>query len=503
MPLNSVISWIVKKRIYQIGLFTTYPYEVQDELLMRMVAAAQYTEWGKIYDYKNIKSPEEYRKRFPVQTYEDFLPYIEEIKKGKQNLLWHNEIKWFAKSSGTTSQRSKFIPVTLETLEECHYKGGKDMVALYLNNYPKSQILGGKTLVIAGSKTNINMDEDRYIGDLSAIILDNLPFWAEMRRIPSVRIALMDNWEEKINKMARQSLNEDVRVLSGVPSWTLVILKRILELSGKSNIREVWPNIELFMHGGVNFAPYREQFEKLIPGTMHYIESYNASEGYFGIQDQINSDDLLLMLDYGIYYEFIPMDKWSQGNRETISLSEVEVGVNYAIVITTNSGLWRYLIGDTVKFTSLHPFRIVVSGRTRHFINAFGEELIIDNAEMAISQACKNTGAVITDYTAGPVYMDDKDTGGHEWLIEFEKEPDNFENFRFELDTELKRVNSDYDAKRTNDYTLKMPLVHAVPKNTFYEWLKSKNKLGGQNKIPRLANSRWLIEELKGILQEA
>ena len=500
MPLNTVISWIIKKRIYQIGLFKTYPIEVQEELLMRMVRAAQYTEWGKLHDFKSIDSPEEFRKRFPVQTYEDLLPYIERMKTGKQNILWQNEIKWFAKSSGTTSERSKYIPVSLEALEDCHYKAGKDMVSLYFNNFPDSEVLRGKTLVIAGSKTSISEDDENYIGDLSAIITDNLPFWVEIRRTPSMHITLMEDWEEKIDKIAKQTINEDVRVISGVPSWTLVILKHILEVTGKKNIREVWPKIELFMHGGVNFAPYKKQFEKLIPGTMNYLESYNASEGYFGIEDQLNSDDLLLMLDYGIYYEFIPMDKFDKDNLQTISLNEVKIGVNYALVITTNSGLWRYLIGDTIVFTSTSPFRIKVSGRTKHFINAFGEEVIIENAEKALQKACDETKAIINEYTAGPVYMDDNNTGAHEWLIEFEKEPDNLGRFVDALDIELRNLNSDYDAKRTNDFTLKRPLVHIVPKGVFYSWLKSKNKLGGQYKIPRLVNSRWLIEEIKELL---
>ena len=497
MALNPVISWIANKRIYQIGLFKEYPIEVQEELLMRIIRGAQYTEWGKMHDFKSINSPQEFRNRFPVQTYEDLLPFIERMKTGKQNILWHNEIKWFAKSSGTTSERSKFIPVSLEALEDCHYEAGKDMVALYFNNFPESEVLRGKTLVIAGSKTSINDEEDNYIGDLSAIITDNLPFWVEMRRTPSMHITLMDDWEEKIDKIVMQTINEDVRVISGVPSWTLVVLKRVLEITGKKNIREVWPKIELFMHGGVNFTPYKKQFEKLIPGTMNYLESYNASEGYFGIEDRLDSDDLLLMLNYGIYYEFIPMDRFDKNDMKTISLNEVEPGVNYALVITTTSGLWRYLIGDTIKFTSTHPFRIKVTGRTKHFINAFGEEVIIDNAEKALQKACSETNAIINEFTAGPVYMDENETGAHEWLIEFEKDPDNLDRFVQELDNELKNINSDYDAKRTNDFTLKLPIVHSLPNGVFYRWLKSKDKLGGQFKIPRLVNSRWFIEELK------
>jgi len=499
MPVNSVISWIIKKRIHQIGLFMKYPNEVQEELLMSMIRSAQYTEWGKAHDYKNINSPQDYKNKVPVQRYKDVLPFIERMISGEHNILWHNEIKWFAKSSGTTSGRSKYIPVSLESLEDCHFKAGKDLLALYFSNNSSAEAHRGKTLVIGGSKTDLREGDDAYVGDLSAIIMDNLPIWVEMKRTPSLEIALLDDWEEKLDKMARHTISDDVRVLSGVPSWTLVLLKRILEITGKQNIREVWPNIEIFMHGGVNFAPYRQQFDNLISGKMNYIESYNASEGFFGIQDQLYSDELLLMLDYGIYYEFIPMGKWNDENPETIKLEDVEIGKQYAIVISTNGGLWRYMVGDTVVFTSKDPYRIKVSGRTSHFINAFGEELIIGNAELAIEKAANETGAIINEYTAGPIYMNDQNTGGHEWLIEFEKPPHDSERFNRVLDSELRKLNSDYDAKRTNDYTLKMPIVRSVEKGLFHHWLKLNNKLGGQHKIPRLVNSRWFIEELDQI----
>ncbi len=499
MSVNSVISWIIKKRIYQIGLFKKYPNEVQDELLMELIRSAQYTEWGKAHDYKNISSPEEYRKSVPIQRYKDVLPFIDRMKLGEHNILWHNEIKWFAKSSGTTSGRSKYIPVSLESLEDCHFKAGKDLLALYFNNNINAEAHRGKTLVIGGSKEDLKDGDDAYVGDLSAIIMDNLPIWVEMKRTPSLDIALLDNWEEKLDKMAHHTIADDVRILSGVPSWTLVLLKRILEITGKQNIREVWPNIELFMHGGVNFAPYRQQFDNLISGQMNYIESYNASEGFFAIQDQLHSDELLLMLDYGIYYEFAPAGEWDKEEPETITLKEIEIGKQYAIVISTNGGLWRYMVGDTIVFTSKEPHRIRVSGRTSHFINAFGEELIIGNAELAIEKAANETGAIINEYTAGPIYMNDSKTGGHEWLIEFEKHPSDKEKFDRVLDLELKKLNSDYDAKRTNDFTLRMPIVRSVNKGLFHQWLKVNNKLGGQHKIPRLVNSRWFIEELEQI----
>jgi len=499
MALNSVLSWFVKKRIHQIELFKKYPFEVQDELLMRLVKSAQYTEWGNLHDYKDIKSYSDYKNRFPVQRYKDVLPYVERMKQGRQNLLWPNEIKWFAKSSGTTSGKSKFIPVSYESLEECHFKGGKDLLALYFDKNPNANAHKGKTLVVGGSKTDIKYGDGAYVGDLSAIIMDNLPIWVELKRTPSLDIALLDNWEEKLDKMARYTITEDVSVLSGVPSWTLVLLKRILEITGKHNIREVWPNIELFMHGGVNFSPYRQQFENLISGKMNYAESYNASEGYFGIQDKLHSDELLLMLDYGIYYEFAPAGEWDKEEPETVSLRDVELGKHYAIVISTNGGLWRYMVGDTVVFTSIKPYRIQVSGRTKHFINAFGEELIVDNAERAIERAANETGAIINEYTAGPVYMSDDETGAHEWLIEFEIKPSSLGKFGAVLDEELKALNSDYEAKRTNDYTLKKPIIESIPKGVFHEWLRINGKLGGQHKVPRLANSRSFIEELKEI----
>lgn len=499
MALNSVLSWFVKKRIHQIELFKKYPFEVQDEVLMRLLKSAQHTEWGNLHNYKDINSAEEYKKRVPVQRYEDVLPYVKRMMDGRQNLLWPNEIKWFAKSSGTTSGKSKFIPVSYEALEDCHFKGGKDLLSLYFDKHPNAEAHKGKTLVIGGSKTDIKYGDGSYVGDLSAIIMDNLPIWVELKRTPSLEIALLDDWEEKLDKMARSTITEDVRVLSGVPSWTLILLKRILEITGKNNIREVWPNIELFMHGGVNFSPYRQQFENLISGKMNYAESYNASEGYFGIQDKLHSDELLLMLDYGIYYEFAPAGEWDKDEPETVMLRDVEIGKHYAIVISTNGGLWRYMVGDTVVFTSLKPYRIQVSGRTKHFINAFGEELIIDNAERAIEKAANETGAIINEYTAGPVYISDDETGAHEWLIEFEVKPSSLEKFAAVLDEELKALNSDYEAKRTNDYTLNKPIIESIPKGVFHEWLRKNGKLGGQHKVPRLANSRSFIEELKDI----
>lgn len=497
MLINSFISWFMKKRIHQIELFMKYPHDVQAEWLMKLVNSAQNTEWGKRYDYKSIRNRETFRKRVPIQDYESIKPYVKRLMDGEQNLLWNTEIKWFAKSSGTTSDKSKFIPVSFEALEECHYRGGKDMLSLYCNNYPDTLLFDGKGLAMGGSHSVISVDNESYYGDVSAIIMQNLPYWAEFIRTPNLEIALMNEWEEKIDKMADATIKQDVTSLSGVPSWTLVLLRYILEKTGKKNIHEVWPNLEVFFHGAVSFTPYREQFKAIIPSSkMHYLETYTASEGFFGIQDQRNSQELLLMLDYGIYYEFMPMEEEGSDDPQTLSLSEVKKGVNYALIISTNAGLWRYKIGDTVQFTSLNPYRIKISGRTKHFINAFGEELIIDNADKALKVACEKSNALIKEYTAAPVFFSDNNSGAHEWLIEFEKQPDSLDYFTEALDNALKSLNSDYEAKRYKNKVLGTPLVKSMPRGTFYSWLKSKNKLGGQYKVPRLANGRKYVEEI-------
>lgn len=495
--INSIYSWLLKKRIHQIELFRKYPNEVQNELLLKLVDKAKSTEWGKKHGYKNIKSIENYREQVPLQDYETLKNQIIRIKQGEQNILWPTEIKWFAKSSGTTSERSKFIPISKESLEDCHYKGGKDMLCLYYHYNPNGGIASGKTLVLGGSMNINSFSNNSFYGDLSSIIMKNLPFWVEYKRTPEMSIALMDNWEEKIDKMALSTMKEDVTLVSGVPSWMLVLMKKIIDIQGVDNIHKVWPNLELFIHGGVNFAPYRNQFEAITNASkMHYQETYNASEGFFGIQDDLRENDMLLMLDYGIYYEFIPFEKIDEENPKTLTLDEVEIGKNYAIVISTNGGLWRYKIGDTIKFTSKHPFKIQVSGRIKSFINAFGEEVIVDNADKAIEAACRKTNAQIADYTAAPIYLEGKNSGGHEWIVEFEKEPNNIQEFINVLDDTLREINSDYDAKRKGDMVLKKLKLNVVPKGTFYNWLKSKNKIGGQHKIPRLSNNRKYLDEI-------
>ncbi len=494
--VNSIIAWFLKKRKHQMELFLKYPLDVQNELLFKLLQAASYTEFGNFHHFSSIRTYKDFTEKVPIQQYESFEPFIERARKGEQNLFWPTPIKWFAKSSGTTNAKSKFIPVSEEALEDCHFKAGKDMLCLYFNNNPSAELFKGKGLILGGS-SGVYEANNSHFGDLSAIIIENLPFWANFSSSPKQEVALMSEWESKIEAIINETINEDITSLAGVPSWMLVLLHRVLKRTGKKNILEVWPNLEVYFHGGVNFNPYREQFKKLIPKeSFKYFEIYNASEGFFAIQDVNGSFDLLLMLDYGIFYEFIPMDKFDGENSEAIPLSEVKLDKNYALVITTNGGLWRYLIGDTVKFTSLDPHRIRITGRTKHFINVFGEELIIENAENALEQACLKTASEVSEFTVAPIFMNGNSNGGHEWIIEFNKKPDCIRLFTETLDSALKEINSDYEAKRTNDLTLAMPKINVAKKGLFYHWLKQNGKLGGQHKVPRLSNSRKHLEEL-------
>lgn len=494
--INSIISWFLKKRIHQVALFLKYPQEVQQEVLLKLMGKAKNTEIGKKYKFSEIKNYSDFSERVPIQKYESIEPLIDRARKGEQNIFWPSTIKWFAKSSGTTNAKSKFIPVSEEALEDCHFKAGKDMLCLYFNNNDEAKLFTGKGLRLGGSSA-VYQDNNSYFGDLSAILIENLPFWADFSSAPKQETALMSEWESKMEAIVKETINQNITSLVGVPSWMLVLLKNVLEKTGKSNILEVWPNLEVYFHGGVNFNPYKEEFKKLIPKEdFKYYETYNASEGFFAIQDKNNSEDLLLMLDYGIFYEFIPMDNYNGEDSKAISLSEVKLNTNYALVITTNGGLWRYLIGDTIKFTCLNPYRIRITGRTKHFINVFGEELIIENTEEALKQTCKKTKAQIKEYTVAPIFMKNKESGGHEWIIEFSKAPDNIEYFTEILDNSLKAINSDYEAKRYHNMTLNLPKINVARENLFYDWLKLKGKLGGQNKIPRLSNSRQYVEEL-------
>ena len=502
IPLfNTVLSWILKKRKYQVDMFLRHPIEVQNEVLYELLSEAKNTYVGVKYDFRNIKNYESFAKSVPIQQYESIEPLIERNRTGEQNVFWPSKIQWFAKSSGTTNAKSKYIPVSDEAIDDCHMKAGKDMLCLFINNNEHTQIFNGKGLRLGGSSA-VYEDNDSYFGDLSAIIIENMPFWADFSSAPSQKTALMSEWETKMDAIIKETISEDITSLSGVPSWMLVLLNRVLEVTGKNNILEVWPNLEVYFHGGVNFKPYKEQYERLIPKKdFRYYETYNASEGFFAIQDQNDSDELLLMLDYGIFYEFIPMDQFEGENSRAVPLEQVVLDKNYALVITTNSGLWRYLIGDTVKFTNLNPYRIKITGRTKHFINVFGEELVIENAEDALEVACNKTNSSVMDYTVAPIFMSEEQTGGHEWLIEFKKEPDNLEEFTLFLDEALKQVNSDYEAKRYMDMTIRLPRIHKAQKGLFYQWLKNKNKLGGQHKVPRLSNQREYLEELLELFQ--
>ncbi|NHM02897.1 GH3 auxin-responsive promoter family protein [Flavobacterium difficile] len=499
MPLpiiNSIASWILKKRIHQIELFMKYPIEVQEEILFGLLRAAENTVLGKKYDYSTIRNYDTFNERIPVSTYEELEPYIEQTRQGAQNIFWNSNIKYFAKSSGTTNAKSKFIPVSSEALDNNHYKASKDLLCMYLNNNENSQLFTGKSLRLGGSK-ELYENNNTIFGDLSAILIDNMPMWAEFSSTPSNKTSLMSDWEIKLPAIIKESSLENVTSLAGVPSWMMVLLNKTLEENKKTNILEIWPNLEVYFHGGVSFDPYKEQYKNLFPSkNFKYYEIYNASEGFFALQDRNDSNELLLMLDYGIFYEFIPMDTFGKPNQKVIPLNKVELDKNYALVITTNSGLWRYLIGDTIRFTSLNPFRIKVTGRTKHHINVFGEELMVENTDAALAKTCSELNCEISDYTVAPIFMKGKEKGAHEWIIEFKKYPTNISNFSELLDKNLQQVNSDYEAKRFNNMTLNPLVLNVAKENLFYNWLKKNDKLGGQHKIPRLSNSRDYLEEL-------
>ncbi|MES2679957.1 MAG: GH3 auxin-responsive promoter family protein [Bacteroidota bacterium] len=498
MPiLNSIASWLMKKRMHQIDLFMKYPIDVQQEWLVGLLKDAAETEFGKSHGFEAIENYEQFKSSVPLQDYETLKPFIERTRRGEQNLLWHSDIKWFAKSSGTTD-KSKFLPVSQESLDGCHYNAGRDMITLHCYNNPETQLFTGKNLALGGSFKEDQFDNyNSFHGDVSAIIIQNLPMWADFFRAPEISIALMDEWENKLEQMAISMMDENVTSLAGVPSWMLILLKRILEKKNVKTICEVWPNLEVYFHGGVSFAPYKDQFAKLFGNDkVNFLQLYNASEGFFGIQDQLKSDELLLMLDYGIFYEFIELKDSAAANTDkVIHLEDVKAGVDYAMVITTNAGLWRYQLGDVINFTSTNPYRFKISGRTKQHINVFGEELMVNNADVAIATACEKTHAAVRDYTVAPVFMGEN-SGAHEWLVEFEKEPNNFEFFKAVLDETLKKQNSDYEAKRYNNFVLHFPHIQKMPTNSFYNWLKANNKIGGQYKVPRLSNDRKILEEI-------
>jgi len=501
--LSSVISKLARMRLWRIENWSKHPVAVQREVLQELVTAAQYTEFGRKYYFSKLFTLKEFKRNVPIHEYDDIKPYILRMMDGEENILWNTPVKWFAKSSGTTSDKSKFIPISEESLQDNHYQASKDLLSSYYKNFPSSDLLTGKGLVVGGSHQINQHNEDIQYGDLSAVLMQNSPFWGQWIRTPELSVALLDEWENKIERLAEVTAEENVTSLAGVPTWTLILLKRILEIKGKSTIKEVWPNLELYINGGVSFVPYKDQFDKIIGGKINYLEIYNASEGFIAGQQSPVDDGLLLFTEHGIFYEFMPVEEYGNENPKTVGLNHVQVGKNYALIISTTGGLWRYLIGDTIQFTKLNPYHIKVSGRLKHYMNAFGEEVIVDNSDKAIAVAAEKTNAVVNDYTAAPVFFSANNNGAHEWLIEFEKEPDNFDNFITALDNELKNINSDYEAKRHKNIALRLPIVHKLPSGTFNNWLRSKGKLGGQHKVPRLSNERIMLEEILAINNKA
>jgi GH3 auxin-responsive promoter len=493
---SPAISRLARIRQWRTNAWVQNPIATQREVLQDLVTHAQYTQIGRQYGLTTLFSINDFKNKIPIHEYEDIQPYIEKIMNGEENVLWNTPVNWFAKSSGTTNSKSKFIPITEECLEDCHYQGTKDVLSLYYNQNPASDLLTGKGLVIGGSHQLSIVNDTIQFGDLSAVLLQNARYWMQWLRTPELSIALLDEWEDKIEKLAQSTIKENVTSISGVPTWTLVLLKRILEITGKNTIAEVWQNLELYIHGGVSFTPYKKQFEQIMGKPINYLEIYNASEGFFAAQDDLNDDGMLLFLNHGIFYELMPIEEYGKQNPTTIGLNKVELHKTYAPIITTNGGLWRYLIGDTIQFTSTFPFKIKVVGRLKHYINAFGEELMIDNADKAIAITCSKTNCIVNDYTAAPKYFDSNSNGAHEWLIEFENAPQNINEFAYELDCALKTLNSDYEAKRHKDIALQMPIVKVLPKGLFSKWLSQKGKLGGQHKVPRLSNNRMYIEEI-------
>lgn len=502
--IDSLGNSLMKRRLHQIENSIYNPHEVQQEVLHKLVRHAARTEYGKEFQFREIKSYRQFQEQVPVVNYEDLLPYISRLLAGEQNILWPGIIKWFAKSSGTTGVKSKLIPVSADGLYNCHYQGGRDMLALYINNYPEAKLFSGKNLSIGGSQeSNFNKESRIYKANISAIVMKNLPFWAQFGRTPGLDVTMMNNWEEKVKKIAEITRQQNVTSLAGSPMWMLLLLQHIIREQKIEYIQDIWPNLEVFFHGSVSFSPYRRLFENLDRDKkLHYLEIYNATEGFFALQDQPKDPSLLLMLNYGIYYEFIPEKELMNENPKIIPLSEVELGKNYSMVITTNSGLWRYKIGDTVKFTSVNPYRFLISGRSKHCINIFGEDLFAEHADKALSVASLETGAVLQNYTAAPFYYDQKKKGYHEWLVEFVTPPGDLEKFTDVLDRELGNLNDDYAAKRKQDIAIERPVVREIPQGTFYEWLKRKGKLGGQHKITPLSNNRDFVEEILRLSQE-
>lgn len=494
--VNSFMAWYLKRRIPVMEYGFENAAEVQFQMFKNLLNQACRTSFGRDFHLKEIKTIDEYRQRVPLFTYDAIKPYIQRVMQGEQKVLWPGDINWFAKSSGTTSDKSKFIPVSYDALEDCQFRGSRDVLAWYYYHNPEAKVFQGKGLIIGGSHQVNELSPNSFYGDLSAVMMNNLPFIANYLATPSMDIALMADWEKKMQKMIDSTYSENVTNISGVPTWTMLLIKGVLQKTGATSILDVWPNLELYIHGGVNFKPYRNEFAALIgEGSMNFRETYNASEGFFGIQDDQN-ENMALMMDYGIFYEFIPLEDLGCEHPKSVWIDEVELNKNYALVINTNAGLWRYVIGDTIKFTSKNPYRFIITGRTKSYINAFGEELMVENAEKAIDITQKICNCSVSEFTAAPVYFSNKTNGRHEWAIEFNKEPEDLVKFAEILDIELRKCNSDYEAKRQGDLALLAPIINNCKSGTFYKWLKTKQKLGGQHKVPKLSNDRQILEEI-------
>lgn len=501
--INKAFRWYYTQRYEGIRHFMEHPHEVQRAWLKQLIQANRHTEWGRKYDFRSIDKPEVFAERIPIQDYESLKPYIRRMMHGQKDVLWSGQVSWYSKSAGTTNDKSKFIPVTNTNLKKCHFRGSWDTMALFYHNRPDARQFECKSIVMGGSLEHFKPYSKTVIGDISAIMIQWMPIVGRPFYFPDNKTALLADWEEKMECLAQiGSREKQIVMIGGVPTWTVVLFRRILEITGRKNMLEVWPDFQGYIHGGVSFTPYRKQFEDFFPSEkVSYQEIYNASEGYFAIQDDFGTDDMLLLLNNGVYFEFLPLKEWGRDYPKAIPLSEVEAGENYALVISTNSGLWRYVPGDTIMFTSTYPYKIKVTGRTKQFVNAFGEEVMVENTDKALAETCKQMDVIVIEYTVAPIYFEGSGKGGHEWLVEFEKKPSDLESFNKLLDSNLQRINSDYEAKRFKSMALERLRLHPLPSGTFHNWLRSKGKFGGQNKVPRLANDRKVVDEILDFLQ--
>jgi hypothetical protein len=502
--VNSFFRQLYRYRYRHIKAYMEAPQQIQTALWWELLGAGRATAWGKQHFFKDVHSIQDFSEAVPITEYDVLKPYIQQMMMGEKDILWPGQVKWFSKSSGTTNDKSKFIPVSSQNLSRCHIRGTWDTMTLYYWQRSNARQFADKSMLMGGSMSAFADYPATTVGDVSAIMIDRMPWIARPFFIPDFDIALMGDWEKKLELLARAGIEEPrVVMIGGVPTWTVVLMRRMLELTGKKNMLEIWPDFQVYIHGGVSFTPYKQQFKEFFPSdTVDYQEIYNASEGFFAIQDRLNEEGLLLLLNNGIFYEFIPMSEWEKPSPKAVPLWEVELGKNYAMVITTNSGLWRYCLGDTVQFTSIQPYRIKVTGRTKQFVNAFGEEMMVDNADKALAETCKTMHAVVSEYTVAPVYFDGANRGGHEWIIEFEKEPTDLSAFSILLDQNLQNINSDYEAKRYRNLAMLPLQIHLAPKGTFYNWMRARGKFGGQHKVPRLSNHREYLDDVLAFVGE-